>query len=74
MKYRSTRGGGPVSLDEALRIGIAQDGGLFLPETLPAFSMSDFDGADSISEVAAILLAPFFTGSALRPKLDEILA
>ncbi|MCP5087079.1 MAG: hypothetical protein GY952_09795, partial [Rhodobacteraceae bacterium] len=34
MKYFSTRGAGPVSLDEALRKGLASDGGLFLPEQL----------------------------------------
>ena len=54
MKYFSTRGAGPVSLDEALRKGIASDGGLFLPEQLPTFSVADFDGAESIREVATV--------------------
>jgi threonine synthase len=34
MNYFSTRGAGPVTLDEALVSGIARDGGLFLPEQL----------------------------------------
>ena len=74
MKYYSTRGAGPVSLDDALRMGIASDGGLFLPEALPTFDVADFDGAETIPEVAHLLLSPFFEGSSLASELDEILA
>jgi threonine synthase len=74
MKYFSTRGAGPVSLDEALRSGIASDGGLFLPEALPSFDIADFDAAESIPEVAGILLKPFFAGSELESDVDDILA
>jgi threonine synthase len=74
MKYFSTRGAGPVSLDTALRKGIASDGGLFLPEQLPAFDISDFDSAESIEAVARVLLQPFFAGSALVSDIDQILA
>ena len=74
MKYFSTRGAGPVSLDEALRRGIASDGGLFLPERLPEFSIADFDSAESIAEVARVLLQPFFVGSELESDISEILA
>ena len=74
MKYFSTRGAGPVILDEALRRGIASDGGLFLPEKLPAFAVADFDAAESIPEVASVLLKPFFAGSELESDIDEILA
>jgi len=73
MKYFSTRGAGPVSLDEALRKGIANDGGLFLPEQLPTFKVSDFDAADSIPAVAAVLLRPFFAGSSLAEDIEKIL-
>ena len=69
VKYFSTRGAGPVILDEALRKGIASDGGLFLPEQLPTFNVSDFAAADSIPEVAAVLLSPFFDGSALEGEI-----
>ncbi len=74
MKYFSTRGAGPVSLDEALRKGLASDGGLFLPEQLPAFDISDFDAADSIQDVAGVLLEPFFCGSELQDDIGDILA
>lgn len=74
MKYFSTRGDGPVILDDALRMGIADDGGLFLPEKLPSFEPSDFADADSILQVAEVLLRPFFTESVLENELGPILA
>ncbi|MBT8091074.1 MAG: threonine synthase [Gammaproteobacteria bacterium] len=74
MQYFSTRGDGPVSLDEALQKGIADDGGLFLPQQLPFFEAGDFDDADSIPQVAERLLRPFFVGSGLEDALEEILA
>ena len=74
MQYFSTRGDGPVSLDDALQKGIADDGGLFLPQQLPAFEPADFDRADSIPQIAGVLLRPFFVGSVLEDDLAEILA
>ena len=74
MQYFSTRGAGPVTLDDALRLGIASDGGLFLPERLPQFDSADFAEAKSITEVAHVLLRPFFVGSTLARDLHEILA
>ena len=73
MKYHSTRGGTDVSLDEALLQGIAEDGGLFIPDRLPTFSTEDFEGLDSISEVARVYLRPFFEGSSLNADIDDIL-
>ena len=36
MKYISTRGGiSPVDFKEAVMMGLATDGGLLLPETIP---------------------------------------
>ncbi|NNF40804.1 MAG: threonine synthase, partial [Woeseiaceae bacterium] len=74
MRYFSTRGDGPVNLDYALRNGIAPDGGLFLAEQMPVFTPNDFTGADSIPDIASVLLAPFFGGSALEQDLETILA
>ncbi len=74
MQFVSTRGDDPVTLDEALVKGIADDGGLFVAETLPEFETRDFDGTESIVELARILLEPFFEGSGLLPELDDILA
>lgn len=74
MRYRSTRGEGPATLDQALVRGIAGDGGLYLPEALPTFSADDFKVAETIPQVAAVLLEPFFAESSLRSDLDTILA
>jgi threonine synthase len=42
VKYRSTRGGvSGVSFQEALLSGFAPDGGLFVPDSLPSFSLED---------------------------------
>ena len=43
MKFISTRGDTPsLSFSDAVATGLAPDGGLFLPETLPQFSSEDF--------------------------------
>ena len=42
MKYSSTRGGASgFSFQEALLSGFAPDGGLFVPDSLPRFSLED---------------------------------
>ena len=74
MEYFSTRGDGPVNLDGALRMGIAADGGLFLPEKLPSFDIAEFDAATTIPGVAAVLLRPMFSGSILEHDLEAILS
>ena len=74
MKFRSTRGEKTVTLDEALIQGIAEDGGLYLPDELPAFNIEEFSGAQSTGDVAKILLQPFFEASTLLSVLDEIIA
>ncbi len=44
MQYISTRGSGErVSAAQAIKQGLASDGGLFMPETLPVFTAQDLD-------------------------------
>jgi threonine synthase len=74
VRFRSTRGEKTVTLDEALIQGIAEDGGLYLPDELPAFSIEEFSGAQATGDVAKILLQPFFESSTLLSALDEIIA
>ena len=74
MHYVSTRGEGPATLDEALVRGIAGDGGLYLPEALPTFSANRFSAAETLPQVATVLLEPFLADSSLRPELDSVLA
>ena len=73
MKYISTRNNvEPVSVSQAILNGIAPDGGLYVPETFPEFSLKDFDGAKSLSEIADILLSKFFNGDDLAQRLLPI--
>jgi threonine synthase len=71
MRYLSTRGGEHVGLIDAVLRGLAADGGLFVPEELPRFAPSDFKG-DTLAEISAELLAPFFARSGLERELGAI--
>ena len=75
MRYFSTRdvrSEWPTGLDTALVAGLAPDAGLFVPEKLPQLNVEDFRSCRNLPEVAERLLAPFFIGSSLAPKLGEI--
>lgn len=74
MKYKSTRGGGSVNLDRALVAGIAPDGGLYMPETNPTYTVDDFAGSANITETAKTFLTPYFQDSTLGQDLDSIIA
>ncbi len=74
ISFRSTRGAAPVPLSRALRDGIAEDGGLYVPERFPVLDASTFSEAQSLPDVAARLLAPFFEGDALEAHLPAITA
>jgi threonine synthase len=71
MQYLSTRGGQQTDLVGAITQGLASDGGLFVPESLPHFTPDDFRG-ESLAEIAAELLQPFFRDSVLEDDLQEI--
>lgn len=73
MNALSTRGHAPiVSIADAIAAGLAPDGGLYMPETWPAFTPAQFDGADTLANVATRFLAPFFAGGALADALPGI--
>ncbi len=75
MRYTSTREHAePVSLEAALRAGLASDGGLFVPESLPSFAGDTFANCPDLSTTACELLTPFFAGSALQSRLADICA
>lgn len=72
MRFVSTRGGAaPATLAEAVRSGAAPDGGLFMPETVPAACV---DPGLPLPGFAAAMLRPFFEGDMLEPELDAICA
>ncbi len=63
MRFLSTRGQSPpTDLATALTEGLAGDGGLYMPESLPAFPPAFFAApATSMAETGAELLRPFLT-------------
>lgn len=73
MNALSTRGQAPVvSIADAIAAGLAPDGGLYMPDAWPSFTISQFDGADTLADVAARFLAPFFAGGPLEAALPGI--
>jgi threonine synthase len=73
MRYVSTRGESPpLGLSEAIQTGLAPDGGLYVPERFPGFGVEDFDGRDSLSDIAEKFLTPFFEGDELSLHLPDI--
>lgn len=61
MRYRSTRGGEAVSAAEALLKGLAEDGGLYVPEKLPEPFLSYEEIKNfSYQETAVHVLSRFF--------------
>ena len=72
MKFVSTAGETRADLGEALTSGLAPDGGLFVPERLPALDANALAGCQTLPETAAHILAPFFADSALAEALPGI--
>ena len=73
MKFHSTRDDrSRVDLSSALLAGLAADGGLYVPESLPSFAPADFAADDSLPAIATRLLTPFFAGDALAGELGTI--
>lgn len=73
MNYLSTRGRSPaVSIGQAIAEGLAPDGGLYVPETLPRLDPTGFDRDGTLAATATMLLAPFFAGDALENELASI--
>lgn len=73
--YLSTRGAAPsVGIGAAIAAGLAPDGGLYVPERLPAIDPVRFDPHGTLADTAATLLAPFFAGDPLAAELPTICA
>jgi len=74
LAYASSRNGAPaVSLSEAIEQGLAPDGGLYMPTTLPTVDVAAFAGLSSLPEIARGALRGFFEGDRLLPFLGDIL-
>ena len=75
LRYHSTRSASPtVSISQAIAAGLAPDGGLYVPESLPRLDPATFNPNGSLADTAVTLLAPFFKGDALADQLPAICA
>jgi len=77
VKYVSTRGQAPaLNFEEAILTGLASDGGLYLPETLPKFSKEEIASWAGLSyeELAFKIMAPFVAGDIPDSDLRQIIA
>jgi len=76
MKYISTRGGvEPKSFEDVVLTGLAEDGGLFVPEQLPKFSVEEIAswGELSYEELALKIITPFVAGSIPEQDLRQLI-
>lgn len=78
MNYISTRGGAPkLKFADVLLAGLASDGGLYVPETLPTFSRDEIASWAGLSyaELAFKVIKPFvddcITDADLKRMIDE---
>lgn len=77
MRLISTSGASPsVDLGEALRRGLAPDGGLYWPESIPrlAPSASASISDKGLADIASTVLAPYFEGLLDDGELARLLA
>ncbi|GBQ98668.1 threonine synthase [Acetobacter nitrogenifigens DSM 23921 = NBRC 105050] len=75
MRYLSTRGHAPVrSFSDVLLAGLADDGGLYMPESWPQFSADEWRAMRGLPypELAARVIAPFAEGSISYETLLEL--
>lgn len=73
MRMVSTRGIAPaVPISTAIAAGLAPDGGLYMPESLPRIQEAEFADDATLAQVARRLLRPFFAGDPLASHLDAI--
>ncbi|MGE0362430.1 MAG: threonine synthase [Vicinamibacterales bacterium] len=73
----STRGAAPaVGLGEALRRGLAPDGGLYVPVDIPAMAPEEWAAlrGRTLPEVATALIAPLVADAFDRPALGRLMA
>lgn len=73
MKFVSTRNrcGEEYSASDAILKGLAPDGGLFVPKTMPTIS-PDFTVDKGLSYAMYTAIKPFFEGDELEGELEEI--
>ena len=76
MKFISTRGDAPIlSFEEVVLTGLASDGGLCVPETMPTFSKEEIASWAGLSyqELAFKIITPFVDGEISDADLKGII-
>ncbi|MFQ3333830.1 MAG: threonine synthase [Woeseiaceae bacterium] len=73
VNFISTRGDQSYGIDDVLAKGIADDGGLFIPEELPYINHEALPAKMSLTDTAEALLAPYFKESILQNNLNQII-
>ncbi len=77
MRYISTRGQAPVlSFGEAMMTGLARDGGLYVPETVPVMSQADITALAGLpyEEIAFRVMWPFLGGTFSETEFRGLIA
>ncbi|GJN60269.1 threonine synthase [Elizabethkingia anophelis] len=79
MKYYSTRGKHSADIQQAVLNGLANDGGLYMPENIPSLPASFFENIENKSlpeigfEVAKLFLENSVPDEVLKQMIDEVL-
>jgi threonine synthase len=77
VKYISTRGLAPaLSFEEVVLTGLAPDGGLYVPETLPKFSREEIASWAGLSyqDLAFKIMQPFVAGALTDSEFKQLIA
>ncbi|CAA6605158.1 Threonine synthase [Rhodospirillaceae bacterium LM-1] len=77
LRYISTRGRAPaLKFEDVLLAGLARDGGLYVPESWPAFTKADLKAMRGLSyaELAARVMQPFVGRSLKQAELLQMCA
>jgi threonine synthase len=76
LKYVSTRGEAPVlPFDDVLLAGLAEDGGLYVPDSWPQFSADELTAMAGLSyaEIAYRVIRPFVAGTIADADLENMI-
>jgi threonine synthase len=73
LRFVSSRGAAPsVNLSEAVARGLAPDGGLYLPASMPCVDAQAYAGGSELLQVARFALDAFFKDDGLHGELGAI--
>jgi threonine synthase len=77
MRYISTRGAAPVlNFEEAMLTGLARDGGLYVPETIPQMTLKEIEALEGLSyeAIAYRVMRPFVGDVFADAEFEGIIA